>query len=352
MMRALRRDPRAFAPAVLVLALARPAPASDEGGGPPPKGPPTLADVYRLLDEELAAATASLTPPPPPVPVTWKAKRVASVDLGAPLLALAVGDLDGDRRGELVALTERAVVVMTPARRGLVEKARLALPADPAPVRPRDAVGALAIAPGADGVAEIWARSSSAGRGARYRLVDGALREVAPVDGFPFCAGHLVELVPGRNYATGADGPFLARRCRDDVVDGRGRKVRAEATVGVDGGLTLSVATRCPPGASDCPADRTVRLDGAGVAFEVDAVDRDGTLEVITSAAGAPGDADAVQVRSLGAAGLSAKPRFKRGFSGGIAALGSGDVDGDGDRDVFAAVRLAGARKVDLWLLD
>jgi hypothetical protein len=32
--------------------------------------------------------------------------------------------------------------------------------------------------------------------------------------------------------------------------------------------------------------------------------------------------------------------------------LGSGDVDGDGDADVFAAVRLAGARKVDLWVLD
>ena len=64
------------------------------------------------------------------------------------------------------------------------------------------------------------------------------------------------------------------------------------------------------------------------------------------------GDADAVVVRRLGPTGLVARPLFKRSFSGGIAALGSGDVDGDGDRDVFAAVRLAGARKVDLWLLD
>jgi hypothetical protein len=73
---------------------------------------------------------------------------------------------------------------------------------------------------------------------------------------------------------------------------------------------------------------------------------------VITSAAGPPGDADAVVVRRIGPAGVVAKPVFRRGFSGGIAAIGSGDVDGDGDRDVFAAVRLAGARKVDLWLLD
>ncbi|HVV84854.1 MAG TPA: hypothetical protein VHE35_17440, partial [Kofleriaceae bacterium] len=331
-----------------------------EGGGAGaaagPARPATLADLWKLLDDELAEARAALTPPPPPVPVTWKARRVASLDLGAPLLALAVGDLDGDGRGELVALTERAVVVMSPARHGLVEKTRIAVPAEPAIVRPRDPVGALAIAP-ADhgGPAEIWARSSSVGRGARYRLVDGTLHEVAPVDGFPFCPGHEVELVPGRNYAEGpggAGGAFLARRCRDDLVDERGRRLHAEATVGVDGTLSLTVTTRCPPGATDCPSDRTIVVDGAGVAMEIDDVDRDGRLEVITSAAGAPGDADAVIVRRLGPLALVPKPLFKRGFSGGIVALGSGDVDGDGDRDVFAAVRLAGARKVDLWLLD
>jgi hypothetical protein len=43
---------------------------------------------------------------------------------------------------------------------------------------------------------------------------------------------------------------------------------------------------------------------------------------------------------------------FRRGFSGGVVGLGSGDIDGDGDGDVIAAVRLAGARKVDLWVLD
>lgn len=344
----------AVAGVVMTLALAAAAPgASASDGGAAEPAPATLAELWRILDDELAEAAALAAPPPPPpvpVPVSWKARRVASIDLGGALLALAVGDLDGDGRAELVALTERAVVVMSPARRGLMEKARIAVPAEAASVRPRDPVGALAIAPGEHG-GEIWARSSAVGRGARYRMIDGALREVAPVAGFPFCAGHEDELVPGRNYAIGAGGSFLTRRCRDDLVDATGRRLHAEATVAVDGTITLVVTTRCPR-AADCPPDRTITVDGVGVALEIDDVDRDGRLEVVTSAAGAPGDADAVLVRRLGPGGLVAKPLFKRSFSGGIAAIGSGDVDGDGDRDVFAAVRLAGARKVDLWLLD
>lgn len=338
-----------------VLVVAAPvAAASDDKDPLEPVEPPTgLAGLWAELDRLLADAAATApSPPPVAVPVTWKARRVASFDFGAAVLAAAAGDLDGDGRAELVVLTERAVVVLGPGGRGLVERTRLAVPAEPASQRPRDPVGALAIARGERGP-ELWARSSSAGRGARYRLVDGALREVAPVAGFPFCADREDALVPGRNFVDdGAHPPFWTRRCRDDVVDGDGRRLAAEVTVAIDGSLTALVTTRCPDGGAPCPAARTVGLDGAGVAVEVDDVDRDGRLELITSAAGPPGDADAVVVRRLGPTGLAGKPVWRRAFSGGIAALASGDVDGDGDRDVFAAVRLAGARKVDLWLLD
>ena len=57
-------------------------------------------------------------------------------------------------------------------------------------------------------------------------------------------------------------------------------------------------------------------------------------------------------MHTLGPDGFAAKPRFRRAFLGGVVAIAVGDVDGDGDREAFAAVRLTGARKVDLWLLD
>ena len=326
-----------------------PTPAPEGGGGP--------GAVWRAVAAAFDVASAEREPPPRPpvaVPVKWKARRVASLDLGAPLLALAAGDLDGDRRAEIVALTERHVVVLRPAGRGLGEVARAPLPADPASIRPRDAVGTLVVAGG-----EILARASTRGRGARWALAGKALRELGPLPAFPLCADVSAELAPGRNYfgGGGADAKellpaFYTARCRDGVVDRVGRAMRAQATVETGGGVAIAIETRCGARDPACTARRDVRLEGAGVAIELDDVDRDGTIELIVSGAGAPGDADAVAVWNIGEAGIAKKPVFRRGFSGGVVGLGSGDIDGDGDSDVLAAVRLAGARKVDLWVLD
>jgi hypothetical protein len=325
-----------------------PTPAPEGGGGP--------GALWRAVAAAFDAASAEREPPPRPpvaVPVTWKAKRVASLDLGAPLLALAAGDLDGDGKAEVVALTERHVVVLRPSGKGLGEVARAPLPSDPASIRPRDAVGTLVVAKG-----EILARASTRGRGARWVLEGKGLREVAPLPAFPLCSDVSAELAPGRNYfGSGGDEKmpaptFYTARCRDDVVDKIGRAMRAQATVETGGGVAIAIETRCGLRDPACTPRRDVRLEGAGVAIELDDVDHDGTIEVITSGAGAPGDADAVAVWNIGDAGVSKKPVFRRGFSGGVVGLGSGDIDGDGDGDVVAAVRLAGARKVDLWVLD
>ena len=354
---------------------------------PAPAGGGDIGALWRTVAAAFDEASIAREPPPkPPVPVAvkWKAKRVASLDLGSQLLALAAGDLDGDGKAELVALTERHVVVLRPAKKSLAEVARVALPSDAASIRPRDAVGTLVIARGDGGVAEIRARASTRGRGARWTLDGKTLREVGPLPAFPLCADLSGTLAPGRNYfvdppaaAGGADpatreprerdpivpgrryaadvsdaAPYYAVRCRDDVVDRAGRAVRAQVTVETGGAGLVELEVRCGARDPGCVARRQARVEGVGVAIELDDVDRDGTLELITSGAGAPGDADAIAVWNLGDAGVGRKPVFRRAFSGGVVGLGSGDVDGDGDRDVFAAVRLAGARKVDVWLVN
>lgn len=321
---------------------------------PAPEGGGAVGALWRDAVTALEAASAARVPPlspPTPRPVKWKARRVASLDLGAPLLSLAAADLDGDGKAELVALTERTVIVLGPHGKGLRERARIAVPTEAPVLRPRDPVGALAVTAGERG-AEVWARSSTSARGARYGWQGGALVELAPVAGFPLCSDRVVELAAGRNYATVDGKDVWTARCRLGEVDAVGRALVASATVGVDGTATIAIDTRCPRGGAACPAAQAMTIPNVGTAIELADVDRDGTLEVLTSGAGAPGDGDAVVVWALPAGGPGKKPAFRRAFLGGVVGLAVGDVDGDGDREAFAAVRLTGARKVDLWLLD
>lgn len=337
-----------------VLAVAGAAVAAPFAPPPVPDGGGAIGGLWRDAVTALEVASAARVPPlapPTPRPVKWKPRRVASLDLGAPLLALAAADLDGDGKAELVALTERTVIVLAPHGKGLRERTRIAVPAEPPVLRPRDPVGALAVTAGAGGV-ELVARSSSSARGARYGWRDGALVELAPVAGFPLCADRVVELAAGRNYATVDGRDVWTARCRLGEVDALGRALIAAATVEVDGTAAITIDTRCPRGGAPCPPPIALAIANVGTAIELADVDRDGTLELLAAGAGAPGDGDAVVVWALTAGGPGKKPTFRRSFLGGVVGLAVGDVDGDGDREAFAAVRLAGARKVDLWLLD
>jgi FG-GAP-like repeat len=337
--------------AVLVLAAGRAA-----ASAPPARGflGEVLAEAATRLDRA-AAERPPVLRPPTPIKVRWRARRLTSIDLGAPLIDLAAGDLDGDGRAELVALTTRDVVVLgVRGRRDLAEIARAPLPAELPPVQPRDPVGAVEIVRPPGGVVEIRARASTAGRGARYALVGGELREVGAIAGFPACGDRTADLVPGRDYF-GGDGParVYAVRCRDRLVDAIGRPLTAEGTLGPGGALDLRVAVRCPPGDAACPAERHLAVPGVGIAFAIADVDRDGRPEVIASGDGAPGDRDQVAVYELPAAGAAVgKPVYQRHFTGGVTGLIAADLDGDGDLEVVAAVRLSGAARVDLWLLD
>jgi hypothetical protein len=338
--------------AAAIAATASPAPAAADAAA-------DRAALRRIVEkanaaiERAIAASAPPRVPPVPVKVTWRPRRLASVNVGAQLLALVGGDLDADGKAELYAVTEKDVVVYDAAAGKLVERGRAALPADPPALRPRDAVATAYVERGAR---ELRVKTSTRARGARYAVDGKGLRELGTLDEFPLCAGRSAQLVPGRNHFGTVDTPVYAVECRDDLVDREGTPLGVVAELGASGSLAVTVTPRVARAGTPAPASiytgAAIAVSGVGTAYEVADVDRDGTIEVITSGAGAPGDKDAIKVLAVGAAGVAKKPTFRRAFSGGVVAIVVADVDGDGADEVIGAVRLAGSTKVDLWQLN
>jgi hypothetical protein len=119
------------------------------------------------------------------------------------------------RQGELVALTERHVIVLGPTAPGLRERRGS---------RCRPSAGGPAARSGRRAGVDRGGRRRGAvarvvvgARGARYGWRDGALVELAPVAGFPACADRTIELAAGRNYAVvdGAERVGRAVPARD-----------------------------------------------------------------------------------------------------------------------------------------
>ncbi len=350
--------------AALALALALPGSLAVAGE---PQHAGLIGDLMARARAELDAAAAARVPPlqpPKPVTVHWRARRIASIDLKAPLLALLAGDVDGDGTTELVALTTRELIVGRVVKSKIEIVARAALPADVPAARPRDPVGTLVLArePGSQG-AEIWARSSESARGVALAMRAGGLEELRQLDGFPLCAGASAQLAPGRNFFLAAQttwrapapalpADYYAVTCAGGMVNPEGRPLRATAALATDGTLSVRVERSCRPDDAACAANPSLEttVSGVGTAYVIADVDRDGRPELISASDRAPGDPDRVTVRS--ARGSLWKQVYQRGFSGGVAGVAAGDLDGDGDIDVVAAVRLIGSDRVDLWALD
>lgn len=307
-----------------------------------------LGRIKKALDE---AAAANTPRPPVQVPVRWGARRLGSFDLPAPLLAVEAADVDGDKTPELIGLTTAEVFVLEVSGGKLAIAARAPLPDKPALIRSRDPVGTLVV----DG-AGIAARSSEQAAGARYRWVDGKLVAGDEVAGFPLCAGASAELAEGRNYfdpkavkIAGAPAqlfsrPFFSAECRDHVgVDGRPFSTAAVS----DTGRVVRVA--CVAGACAEGAIASDEIDASGYAFEVADVDRDGRAEVIVARGQAPGGKDRVRVFAWRDG--AGKQIFDHRFEGGVVALTAPDLDGDGAREVIAAVRMWRSKRINLWVL-
>jgi hypothetical protein len=333
--------------AALVIAAAAPARAGDDagatGGAPEDAYLARLASTVRERLDALAAARAPKLVPPVPIRVAWKPQKLGSLELGAPLAAMAAADLDGDGKHELYAVTARDVVGIAIRGAKATELGRVAFTGPRAVPEPRDVIG-TAVAAGGELVASAspWASDMRVAWQAKKLVGQPAAA------GSLVCPGEHVPIAPGKNYFGTAGGAFYAVRCRDDLVDPGGHPLRIRAQLALTGKLAVAIE-KCAPGGKVCRPDATFELSGVGAAFELADVDRDGTPEVLVSDDAAPGDPDFVKVVS--AAAPAGKPLFKKTFQAGVAAIAALDSDGDGVSEVVVAVRLAGATRIDLWRL-
>jgi hypothetical protein len=323
------------------------------------------AELARVAEEASKHA-------PHPVEVHWHKRKLVSLELASPLLAVQAADLDGDGQAEFILLTTSEVVVAAPRTGKRYEViAQMTLPGVTPSLRPRDPVGALLWNGGSDGggegavevgqAGELRARTSEQAEGVVLAWKAGTWVERGRFAGFPLCGRATVELVAGRNYFDGGsvrwngvrqrDLPvrFYSAICRSGLRDADGFSIEAFASVNGDRDLAVSCVRRdgsaCRGGSG---GERS--YGGVGYALEVADIDNDGSPEVISSRGQAPGDSDQVTVYSH--RGRETKTPLRENFQGGVVALTSGDIDGDGALEVVAAVRLLGSNRVDLWVLN
>lgn len=304
------------------------------------RGPRGLALAFVVEpDAELNLLFGPREGPAPTVPLELKLTALARWPTVP--IALAAGDLDGDRKSELAVILGEELLVLSGDGKVLA-RADLSSGA-PAPALGREPFGAVAILPSPP---RVVAWSGRRARAELFAWANGALRSQGAQESITL-DGFTARLEPGLNRFL-PESQYAGKPVRTPAGF-QAVSVRGPVMLFVWPDGTASLSRQLPPAG---------RLADVGCGSALADVDGDGVPEVLVSSARTSGDADELRLLPLPLAeGLAANVQSVRSapavwqapLKGRALVMTGADLDGDGAEEFVFGTWLSDGSG-ELWL--
>ncbi|RKH58659.1 FG-GAP repeat domain-containing protein [Corallococcus llansteffanensis] len=295
----------------------------------PPKPAAAVAEGVEADASVLALAAVGAPSPGTPGPGSPQKRTVRLLGavfarLETPLAALAAGDLDGDGRDEVAALTAREVVVFGADGRIL---ARRELEGAPSTATTREPFGALAVLTGPPRLA-AWSTRYARGEVLVLDKAKGTLRPSGTLEAAPLGTSERGAFVPGQTVFA------------PEVRLGDGRALTVPAPFGAASFAAPRMLFVHADGTASLyarPASAPTRLAGLGVGSALGDLDGDGAPELLTTSPQLQPSPEVLRVLSLAPdAPMAHEPLWQGALPAGRALnVVTADLDGDKRREVL-----------------